>query len=242
MVSFPDTLIAQEQPSLKGSLEFGVEGGVQFTGVSDASMFINDRGTGYNFGPVMNYYLSELFIFRAGLSMDNRAFSLGSGYLLIRDDADTSYTGRSSYINSNGDYRVNYLTIPLSIIYSKGTGKFKLYVQGTVYYSILLNSKQSGIIDIYIDPEDAQYFDFKEYPELNVPGHHYLDPEEIPFNTSDIGIKISLGGIYKVSDRIGISLSAGFTQSFSNVWEDPLRIAKWSSLYKINTGFIYSIK
>lgn len=231
--------IAQESTTNKGKLNFGFETGLQITGVSDPYMIVNKTGMGYSLGPFLDYYLGESIKVRVGINYDNRAFSLESSLLRLRVD---TIQFMNSYYDLTEDYKVNYLTIPLSLIYIKGAGKFKLFLQGTIYYSILLNTVQTGLLDIYVDDVDATFLNAEDYPELSIPGHHYYQPENKNFNTSDIGINVNIGGIYYIKPKWGISLSAGLTHAFSNVWEDPLRNASWSTLYKVNAGIVYSIK
>ena len=235
---FSQELISQEEVLLKGTFNAGFEAGVQFTSVDDPYMSMSDGGTGYSAGAFIEYFLQEKIKIRGGLYLDNRAFKLQDVGIIV---GDSGYVGKSSYYDVLEKFKVNYLTIPLSLIYVTGSDKFKIYIQGTVYYSLLLNANQTGYIDVYISEEDAPHFYFEDFPELNVPGHHQLNPNVQIFNTSDIGINILFGGIYYIKPNLGITLSPGFTYSFSNVWENPERNASWSRLYKINAGIIFSL-
>ncbi len=231
-------IISQETDLLKGTFNVGFEAGVQFTGVDDSGMPISKGGIGYSAGPFLDYYLSDIIKFRAGLYYDHRAFSLSDMGLI----SDTGYIGTSSYYDITEKYNVNYLTIPLSLIYVKGNDKFNFFIQGTYYYSIFLNSNQTGDFHIFISEEDAPHFYFEGYPEFNIPGDHYLTVEKNLFNTSDMGINLLFGFTYYIKPNLGITLSPGFTYSFANVWENPERKATWSQLYKINAGIIYTLK
>tara|TARA_Y100000031_G_scaffold155264_1_gene205367 strand:+ start:1179 stop:1898 length:720 start_codon:yes stop_codon:yes gene_type:complete len=230
-------LISQEEVLLKGTFNVGFEAGVQFTGVDDSGMPISKGGVGYSSGPFLDYYLSEIIKFRAGLYFDHRAFSLSDMGLI----SDTGYIGKSSFYDITEKYNVNYLTIPLSLIYVKGNDKFNFFIQGTFYYSIFLNSNQTGDFHIFISEEDAPHFYFEGYPEFNIPGDHYLKVEKNLFNTSDMGVNLLFGFTYYIKPNLGITLSPGFTYSFSNVWENPERNASWSRLYKINAGIVLSL-
>ena len=232
-------LYSQEETGNKGQINVGIETGIQFTGVDDPYMLISDGGIGYNAGPFIEYYLSNLIKIRAGLQFDNRAFTLKNYGYFIGDSIDHQY---SSTFEEQVSYKANYLTIPLSLIYIKGSDKFKFYLQGTVYYSLFINSVQTGGIDIFISDNDAGYFDIEGYPELSLPGNYYYNHIDNAFSSSDIGINLLFGCVYYINPNIGISLSPGFTYSFANVWEDPLRTSNWSRIYKVTAGLIYTIK
>jgi len=232
------TAVSQNEGNYKGNINLGIETAVQFTGISDIYMPISDNGVGFAVGGFVEYYITDIFSIKGSLLFDNRAFSLGDrGYI-----TDSLYIGKSSTYNITENYKVNYLTIPLSLVYKKGTDKFKFFIQGSFYYSIFLNSNQSGDIHIHISEEDASHFDFENYPELSIPGDYYYKPTINSFSSSDMGIRLSFGGILKVNSNIAISLSPAFNYSFSNVWENPLRETSWTSLTTINLGIIYNFK
>ncbi len=229
-----------QEVSKKGNIRFGMEGGLQLTGVNDPYMQVSKDGTGYNFGPYLEYYLSEFVKIRASFQYDNRNFSLENGLQYIVDDS--GYVGKTSYYNVKENFSVNYLTIPISIIFSRGTGRLNFYLQGSVYYSILLDSDQTGDRYVYISEEDAGEFFFEDHPEFNNPGIHHLDPIIHNFNSSDLGINIFVGLNYSITPKIDLSISPGFTFGFNNVWEDPSRSVTWSRVYKFTAGLSYKIK
>ena len=224
----------------KGNVRIGIEGGLQITGINDPYMQVSKDGNGYNFGPYIEYYLSEFVKLRGSVQFDNRKFSLENGIQYIVDDS--GYIGRSSYYYLKEAFSVNYLTIPVSVIFERGTGKLKFFLQGSIYYSLLLNSDQTGERYVYISEEDAEEFFFEGHPEFNNPGIHVLDPITRKFNSSDIGLNIMLGLSYSVTPKIDLNISPGFTFAFSNVWEDPARTAKWSRVYKFTAGLSYKLK
>lgn len=230
---------AQEVVLEKGKMNIGFEAGIQFTGIDDPYMPISNGGVGYSAGPFFEYYLSNIIKFRAGINYDNRAFSLQDINYIV---GDSGYIGTTSYYDVFEQYKVNYLTIPLSLIYIKGSAKLKFFIQGTLYYSLFINAIQTGYADVFISEEDAPHFHFEGYPELNTPGHHYFEPDIQSFNTSDIGINMLIGITYNINPNLGLSLSPGFTYSFANVWEYPERRATWSRIYKINLSILYTLK
>ncbi len=229
------TFSQEANTSNKGNINVGVESGIQITGISDPYMPASENGIGYVVGPFFEYYLTNIIKFRAGFNFDNRKFTLGDIGLI----SDTSHIGISSYYNIKEKYNVNYLTIPLSLIYIKGNDKFNIFIQATLYYSILINSGQSGDLHVYVSKEDAPYYTV--LPILNIPGDHYLKVSKDNFNSNDMGINIFFGFTINLNANLGITISPGFTYNFTNVWEDPLRTTTWTHIYKINTGIIYKI-
>ncbi len=201
-------------------------------------MLITEGGIGYSAGPFFEHYLSDIIKFRGGVNFDNRAFTLKD----MGSINDSIYVGKSSYFNVVEKYKINYVTIPLSLIYSKGNDKFNFFLQATLYYSLYLNSNQTGDIHVHISEEDATHFHINNYPEFNIPGDYHFEPLEQSFSTSDIGVNMLFGCIYFIKPNLGITFSPGFTYSFANVWENPERRTTWSRLYKINIGIIYTLK
>lgn len=234
---FNQSAKSQETIVKKGRMSMGVEAGIQFTGVDDSYAPISDGGIGYSAGPFFDYFISNSTKFRVGLNFDNRAFSLQDINIIVDDSGNYG----NSYYDVFEEYNVNYLTIPLSLVFMKGNGKLKFFIQGTLYYSLLISSQQSGYTDVYITESDANKFYFEDYPELSIPGHHYLEPYQQALNTNDIGISILLGIIYDIKPNLGLSLSPGFSYSFADVFENPERQANWSQLYKINVGIVYTL-
>ncbi len=223
----------------KGNINIGFEGGVQFTNVSDAyTINIPTSGVGYSLGPFVEYHVSPAFKLRFALNYDNRKFGISEPPYRVND---SSGNFEYSYFQFNRDYNVNYLTIPLSVFYVKGNEKFKIYIQFSFYYSLYLNAHQKGTNDLYIDPLD---YPFVTDSTITV-GHNikaFDEPVEGLFSSSDFGINFYLGGIIKLSPRFGLTIAPGFTVGMANVYEDPSRRSKWSRIFKINTGIVYTLK
>ncbi len=121
--------------SKKGLFNLGVEGGMQFTNIRDfSSLYQASSGIGYSIGGYAEYNISNDFKVRGGLYFDNRVFQLNGNFPFI----DSTGKVLQSYYLYQADYKMNYLTIPLYIIYQRGSDKLKVTVQGGIYYSIYL--------------------------------------------------------------------------------------------------------
>ncbi len=239
LLLFTAPVYAQGDMGKESRYRIGIEGGLLLSEVDDPIMLVSKSGNGYNFGPYFDYYIGEFLKLRLAGHFESRKFGLENGTQLIVDDS--GYVGKSSYYDNKEKYTVNFLTIPLSIIFEKGSDKLKLFVQGTFYYSLLLNSKQESERYVYISAEDAGKLFFDEFPEFNAPGIHFLDPEIKTFNSSDMGISAHIGVKYNINRKMAFSFSPGFTLSFSNVWDNPSRLAKWSRMYRFTAGISYLI-
>jgi len=235
------TLTLSAQESDKGKFNFGFDGGVQFTNIEDRTT-INpaERKIGYTFGPYAEYFIADLFTVKLGVYFDNRGFKTDDLYVGLSGNSviypDSVVYSPESYFHTTGDYSLNYLTVPLSINYVKGSEKFKIFVQAGVYYSILLNADLEGYSDLYIEPEYAPHFD-------TVPGHHienYNGDTTSLFNSFDAGMNLYLGGIIKLSEHWGITVSPGFQISFTHLYNRPDIDAKWRQLFKIKAGVVYT--
>lgn len=235
-------LTAQE--SNKGNFHFGFDGGVQFTNVEDRTT-INpaERKIGYTFGPYAEYFISDLFTVKLGVYFDNRGFKIDDLYVGLADTSqlypDSVVYSAESYLHITRDYSLNYLTVPLSINYVKGSEKFKIFVQVGVYYSILLNAHKEGYNDLYIEPEYAPHFE----PPYNVPGHQIENFDEDAtslFNSFDAGMNLYLGGLIKLYKNWSLSVSPGFQFSFTHLYYRPDIDAKWQQLFQIKAGVVYT--
>lgn len=236
LISVTNELKSQSQE--RDGISLGIESGFQFTDISDTYM-PSKGGIGYNMGIFGEYPFNELIKLRIGLLYDHRAFNLNSTQRL----GDTSgYQAISSYYAQNIDYKVNYLTIPLSLLYMKGSGRVKLYFQFSFYYSLLINAKRDGMIDLYISEEDAPHF---SNPDWKSEGHRYTTisgDNSSEFNSYDMGLNFHMGVIFQINDQLGLSFSPAITYNMANVWNNPERKASWSQLIKLNLGVVYRIK
>ncbi len=233
--------LSSQTTSRKGIMNFVFEGGVQFTGIDDVYLPVSNGGTGYIFGPGIEYYVNDKLKIRGALMFDNRKFSLEGTYTNLYIN-DSTFTSSNSYGQIVQNYSVNYLTIPLSIIYIKGTNKFRVFIKGTYYLSVYLNNTQTGYDEVYIAPQDANLFIDSYLPEFATPGMHQLDPSKQKLSSSDAGVNMFFGVEYSINEKLALSLAPCFSYSFGNVWNDPKRDVNWSTLYQINLGILYQIK
>lgn len=235
------TAFAQEE-NLKGQFNIGILGGPQFTNISSTNFeeqFISK--TGYTIGAFGEYYLSNDFKLRLGAYFDNRKYEKYENYSSISGyDSDSAiYIGSNSFYLVQINYSLNYVTLPLSIIYQKGSEKVKVFAQFGIYYSMLLSASQNGSSDLYIDPSDAEHF---IEPELSA-GHHferYSGDVSNDYNSSDFGINFQLGAWFKISNKLSAIASPGLSYGFSNVLLDPEIDSNWGSIVQLNAGLIYN--
>lgn len=226
----------------KGQFNLGFEGGVQFSNAEDKrTLNPASSKTGYSLGPYIEYFISDIISVKLGLYFDNRGFKIDDVYVGLAGTSeitDSTVFCPNSYLHITRNYNVNYLTIPLSFRYVKGSEKFKIYVEAGAYYSLLINGTRKGQNDLYLEPECAPHF---EEP----PGHQYEDfngDATSLFNTYDFGVNLFIGGILQFSPQWGLSISPGFSFSFANLYSNPEIDAKWTQIFKINAGVIYSLK
>ena len=230
---------ANTQIYQKGDVNIGIEGGVQFTNISDSyTTNLPTSGVGFSLGPYIEYHVSPAFKFRFALNYDNRKYGIAEPPYPVNDSAGNF---EKSYFQFNRDYSVNYLTIPLSVFYVKGNDKFKIYIQVSFYYSLYLNAHQKGTNNLYIDPIDYPFV-----TDSTITAGHNIreidEPVEGLFSSSDFGINFYLGGIIKLSPSLGLSIAPGFTVGMADVYEDPIRRSNWSRIFKINAGIVYTLK
>ena len=239
LFSFSQVLTAQE--SNQGKFNLGFDGGVQFTNVEDRTT-INpaERKIGYTFGPYAEYFISDLFTVKLGVYFDNRGFKIDDLYVGYADTSqlypDSVVYSADSYLHITRDYSMNYLTVPLSISYVKGSEKFKIFVQLGVYYSILLNAHKKGYNDLYIDPVYE--------PHFNLSGHQieYFDEDATTlFNSFDVGMNLYLGGLIKLYKNWSLSVTPGFQFSFTHLYYRPDIDASWRQIFQIKAGVVYTL-
>ena len=248
-------VIAQEINYAK-KFNIGAEGGVQFTNLrSFLYPYSPLSKTGFFAGIFGEYNISKSFKIRLGLQFDKRSFEL-YGYELF---VDTTGSFNGTYHLYQVDYDVNYLTIPLNINFVRGSDKFKIYLQGGLYYSIYLNAKQNGIDYYHIDHDDISYFSNTILDEMenifyldgSTDGLTFVDISDtesvqptydvIKYNFYDFGFTFFVGLIYQPTPSIGLTIGPGFSYSFANAFEDPAYNFEWQQMTRFNIGFIYTL-
>lgn len=232
-----------QEENLKGKFTIGIQGGPQFTNISDySSNFQMISKTGYSIGAFGEYFITNDFKLRLGAFYDNRKYEKYANYSAVSGyDSDSMvYTGYNSFYLLQIDYSLNYLTLPLSLIYQKGNEKVKVFVQFGIYYSLMISATQDGSSDLYIDPEDAGHF---INPDLSA-GHHlqsYNGDVSYDYNSSDFGINFYIGAWFKISDKLSAAISPGLSYGFSNVFVNPEIDSNWGPNIKLDAGIIYSL-
>lgn len=238
--------IKSQTENTENKISLGFEGGVQFTKIYDnwAYSELPKSKVGFNMGLFADYKFHTNVKVRLGAYYDNRGFKIQDIVSPISElqSDDSIYTSYPSYFASDLVYNLNYLTIPFSIFYEKGNEKFSIYIQGGVYYSLLLSAHRTGNTDLYIYPDHAENF---EDPKLRNPGNtrteYNKDDVFDLFVGNDWGIQFFFGVVYHINEKLDVQLTPGFTKSFEHLYANPSRNSNWSSIYKINAGIIYSL-
>ncbi len=222
------------------SLRIGIDGGVQFTSVQDNRMF-SESGIGFSAGAYVETPIGEVLNLSLGAYLDKRNFNLNKAWVL-QDYEAPYYIGQASYYLESINYSTNYLTLPVSITYMKGENKFKIFIQMSVYYSLLINADQDGYSQLYISPIDTAHFTTPEWKTPGITEKNLIGSVTESFNSYDFGLNFYIGGLYDISPKMSIKLSPGITYSTANVWSNPTRTAHWTSIFKINAGIVYKLK
>lgn len=253
LLLFYSGILAQEADQ-SGKFNIGFEGGLQFTNLNHyGTVFTPKTKTGFTAGIFGGYNFSKNLKIQLGLKYDRRNFELYSYYGL----ADSK--GNSYYLYQV-DYGIKYLTIPLNMFYTAGSDKFKIYVKGGLYFSLLLDVGRKGIENYYIDGEgDADisgtilHYGKNEFiHDGTSKGIAIVDistensqPDDISyiennFKPVDFGLDISLGFLYQPSPSFGIIIGPGFCYSFPKAFDKENDDSKWKQITQVNLGIIYT--
>lgn len=246
-ISLTTDLMSQTEnvENTNSRISLGFEGGVQFTDVYDnwAYSSLPEGKVGFNLGLFADYKIIKTVKFRLGLYYDKRGFKEHDVVSPIAENqGDSIYISYPSYYETDFDYNFNYLTIPFSIFYEKGNENFSIFIQGGIYYSLLLGASRTGFSDLYIYPEHADKFNDER---LKTPGHTITDSnnEDVHdyFVANDWGLQLFIGVVFHINEKLHIQLTPGLTQSFEKLYASPNRDSGWSSYFKINAGIIYTL-
>ena len=235
----------KKKPENKFSLNLST--GPQFTDISGTGNLYSSGKTGYFITFTVDYNLPKNLKIGTGLSYDTRGFGLFyySPYIVFPDTISSK-----SYTVLDINYRVKYLTIPVNLKYIIGERKFKMIIQGTFYYSIFLTANRNGYTNIYIHPDDFQYVDPEQDPDLK-PGNNKVEYDgnsnlflgNEKFSNFDLGIIFYVGAEYEISDKLNIHLFPGFGSDFSRLLDNPeFKTIKWTRNIKIEFGVTYNLK
>ncbi len=249
ILTFTNGLFSQTsltKATTSSNWDVGITAGPQFTNITSSGLFAPpENGVGFLAGIFTEYKVHEKFKIRLGIDFDRRSFSTAykTRFLVFQDSIITE----KSYSAYDVKFNLDYLTLPLSLIYVTGGDRFKMFVRGTFYYSVLLTAHRKGYSDIYIDDADYEYA-HQDFPFLEK-GHNRKEYDETTdtflgnekFNTNDIGLSFFIGAIYKLSEKVDLYLSPGFTSSFGHVLENPVYDSKWIQVFKIETGVVINL-
>ena len=245
-------------PEQRSAFSIGATGGIQFTNVQNLQFPLNYEahgGIGFTAGLAAAYSLSPSLKIIANLLYDSRAFNLfhqGPEYT-----SDSSGTIKSFLYAYDTDYRLNYLTIPVGILFEKGSRKFRVRLQANFFYSLYIGSALKGTEMYYFDP--AQGIDLtgtilnqgynrfeldgttEGISRKNILSGYAEDLETWNFNSYDAGFNIMLGAAYGISESIDIFLDLGFSYSIAPLLEDPSYDTEWSQITRISAGVSYTL-
>jgi len=140
-------------------LSIGLKDGINQTGIKyqqdNPSYHIKKIKWGRNTGLILNYRISDYFIMQTEIYREEKGFDF--------DNANINVSGGEGIW---GNYRMNYITIPLLANFEIGKS-FKFYGYGGFYTSFLLSSHCQITSSTTIDPhnvtEDRSYNPAKEF-------------------------------------------------------------------------------
>ena len=241
------TTQSKAQYQKKNKLSIGFEAGYQSTSITNdiSSTAVTGSGGGLNASVFGSYPVSNSLNFELGFRYDSRGFTTKDFINPIAElqSDDSIYVSWSSYYSDSFKYRLNYLTIPISVVYERGNDKHKIFLKLSFYYSLLLNAQKSGNTELFIDPEHAPNF---EDPELQQAGYTYNDINKADitnkFNSDDYGIQFFIGYQYKINEKFALRFTPGLTIGLQTLSANPLDNSKWNNIYLINAGIIYTLK
>lgn len=225
------------QSTFKNRLSFGIEAGPQFNSVRNGGL-MNPKGSiAANVGVFVQYDISHSLNLSLGANYDPRGFetSARTPFLVL---SDTGYIGYNSYYAYDMTYKIDYLTIPLNFTYLSSGNKFRLLVEGGVYFSIALKSHQKGYQGIYVDSTDLPHYG----DSTLTAGFHMTNYDSSAanfFNPVDFGFHFAFGLVYEVSDKMAITFKPGFNFGMTSIVSSPDVNLKWDRILKLNVGIVY---
>lgn len=240
--------VTQQKVQRENRFSIGLVAGPQFTCATNIGSAQSSGKTGFLAGAFLEFNIIKSFNLNIGINYDRRSFGLNFFAPFIQfNDSVISY---NSYSVIDMKYDIDYLTLPLNILYTVGEGKLKFFLKGTFYYSVYLSAYKKGYTNIYIHPDDYQYIDPELDPDIK-PGDNRIDYHgktedllgDLKFSNFDIGMVFSLGLTYDMTDQIALRLSPGFQSSFGRLLDNPsYKSIKWNRNISLETGVVYRLK
>ena len=184
----------------KGAVEFGFN--IGYNGSSVTTPDGNtDRLSGFNAAASADYYFSKIWSVKAKLIYDQKGWANG-----FYENFDTGESYRT-------DYRLNYITIPVTANWHFGnTRNWHLNFGPYVGFLTSANETRFGM-------------DVKE-----------------AFNSSDFGLSVGVGVKIPVSDKLKLSLEYDTQGGLANIFKQSDGATILNSRYSLNVGVNFLMK
>ena len=206
-------LVAAFGMAQKGRLEFGISGGLNAAKVSNAeeqAFFEVDPNYGINIGLSVDYFLSSHWSVKGKLVYDQKGLD---GQFLRRPSDEAS---GFSFREVNSDFKMDYLTIPVSVNWHFGK---KVEIEMGV----------GGYVGVLLDSNDDE--------------HQFELGRSRRFSKTDFGAVGALVAKYRLTDEFKIGLEYELQQGFSEVYKSQYSVdlTHYNSRHSINIGCYYSL-
>lgn len=177
---------------------------------------------GYTAGVAMSYGLSEHFDIEGGVFFSNKGFAYQqAGPFRFGDQIDDNLGVISVPINTvekfHNTYNYYYLDIPLRVIYSIGKKKLRLVSSVGVVTNIFLHANQESI----------QYYQDGSTKE-------FIADISNNVNRFNITPTFSLGGGYKLSEKLEIRLEPTARYGIIKIKDTPIAAYLWNIGFNIS--------
>jgi opacity protein-like surface antigen len=135
---FTFCLLAKAQVTKK-NFEIGFNFGYNYFGVSSTKELNSEIGSGYNIGAFSTYYISDRWSVKGKLIYDQKGWDNG---FITFITLSNSQPGGNIITTYKTNYRLNYLTIPVTINWHFGKTR-KWYLNFGPYLGVLLNANET---------------------------------------------------------------------------------------------------
>jgi opacity protein-like surface antigen len=184
----------------KGDVEFGFN--IGYNGASVSTPDGNtDRIGGINAAAAADYYFSKSWSVKGKLIYDQKGW--GKGFIENLNTGEIFKT----------DYRLNYLTIPVTANWHFGNTK-NWYLNFGPYLGFLMNAKETRF---GTDVKEA-------------------------FNTSDFGLALAIGVKIPVSNKLKLSIEYDTQSGLANIFKQSDGENVLNSRYSLNVGVNFLMK